>query len=661
MSDGSSDRSQRDVSSQTGGRFIVVLRCRSSVRFPYLKGAGFTVTTPELGVVVIRVLTAWQEAGFDHPLPRELQLEVTLLADSVDQALDRARVVANGLVPMISFAVNAEIGTPEPHIAYQEAARDGRRQFVEYFVPDERGLVPPSREADPDVVVAAAEALMSSDQGRNLGTALSQYHSALGHYHIGGEALAVEHLWMAAEALRKPTLAEYRKSTGKTEEQIMSEQGHEKRIHLMAWVRRELIFMGDLAVYDPARKASEGMEHGHLTVGETRSLAEPVCDASFGYVREAIVDLLDLPQDVRDDLLGRFRVPADTQSLRRRVDGQLVGDAPDLAAPGFSHPILEWSSSVAHFDIDDEGRPVLSFKDKLTVRTADGISWQPAGFTLFGRPGSATGSLDVGTEVISQESAKLKDRVMPLANQLASAAAGLGPGEDGGTFPQHLAHLLELFYRGKGLYVASLQLLDSGHPEETLILGRALLRDALRLDEAASSNEEEIGSLAFGWKHDSVVAASDLLDSWARSMSKGPAHNDLAESRKKSLLAAAERLGFRGVRSFSPTSELLEKVDDEDLPRIDHLARLIEEGWDISTRSRLQLSSDGQMELHDSAPDSWLYPLAAKLAMGSYLLATNAAMSLFGWEDSAGDLVRFIEAFDAFEAEWTLDSVAEEE
>ncbi len=640
-----------DSPTETGLGFVVVLKCRSSVRFPFERGAEFQITVADLGQLNVRVLTGWQEVGLDHPLPRELYIEVNLLADSVDEALDRARIVANGLVPMISFAVNAEIGTPETHIAYEELARDNTRQFVEYFVPDERGLVPPSREADPDVVVATADALMTSEHGKNLGTALSHYHSALGHYHLGGEAIAVEHLWMAAEALRKPTLVEYRRSTHKTDDQIMKEQGHENRHHLMAWVRRELIFKGDHAVYDPAFAASEGMEHGHLTVGESRALAEPVCDAAFGFLREAIVALLDIPKHVRDGLLDRYRAPADTQSLRRRVDGLLVGDAPVLAAPGFSHPVLEWSSRVAHFDINDEGQPVLRFQDRFTVRTADGISWQPTSYALLGRPGSVTGSHDASMEVISQEDAQAKDRVMPLAKQLASAAAGLGPGEAGETFPQQLAHLLELFYRTKGLYVASVQLLDSGHPEEALILGRVLLQDALRLDEAASSNEEGVGSLAFGWKYDSTVAASSVLDSWAESIAEDTTHIDLAERQKERILAAAERLGFPEIRTFSPTSDLMEKVEDEDLPRIDRLARLIQEGWDISTRSRLQLSEDGQLELHDSAPDSWLYPFAAKLAMGSFLLANRAAISLFGWEDSAGDLARFTAALDDFEAE----------
>jgi hypothetical protein len=37
--------------------------------------------------------------------------------------------------------------------------------------------------------------------------------------------------------------------------------------------------------------------------------------------------------------------------------------------------------------------------------------------------------------------------------------------------------------------------------------------------------------------------------------------------------------------------------------------------------------------LHDTAPDSWVYPLAAKYIGGSYLLGARAALTLFEWED----------------------------
>jgi hypothetical protein len=41
------------------------------------------------------------------------------------------------------------------------------------------------------------------------------------------------------------------------------------------------------------------------------------------------------------------------------------------------------------------------------------------------------------------------------------------------------------------------------------------------------------------------------------------------------------------------------------------------------------------MGLHDSAPDSWVLPMATKYIGGSYLEGAKAALKLFGWPDSS--------------------------
>jgi hypothetical protein len=66
-------------------------------------------------------------------------------------------------------------------------------------------------------------------------TALAHYHSALSYF-LGGEALAVGHLFMAVEALREPTLAAYCAKSGRSEQDIMEEEGHETA--MTCWLGR---------------------------------------------------------------------------------------------------------------------------------------------------------------------------------------------------------------------------------------------------------------------------------------------------------------------------------------------------------------------------------------------------------------------------------------
>ncbi len=640
--------------------FVIVLKGSSSVRIPLGTGARFVLGAVQ-GQAEVRVLTNWADSGFSHPIPRELWIDVRLEAGSIDEAIDQARVLASAIAPVVAFATNAGIGAMEPHVAFEVTAGMAERDFVEYFVPDERGLVPQSRAADPDVIVATADAAFASAHWKGIATALAHYFAALGHYHVGGEALAVGHLFMAAEALREATLFEYCSTSGRSEADIMADEGHEHRGHLLAWARREIIFAGDGEVYSAAKRASDGLEHGFRTVSEVRGLAEPVCDRTFMYVRKAIVDLLDIPEASRKALLDRFGTPADTQSLRRRVTGVLVGGGEELAAPGREYPILEWNSSITHFDIAADGSPTARFNDRLTVRTAESIAFQARSMEVYGRrrPGTELKQLDI--EIQTADETHARDQVLPFMNQLARAVAACGPGEEGAEFPQFLSHLLELFNRSKGLYRACVSLLQQGLAEEALIVGRALMRDALRLREAADSDEDTTKALAFGWRYDSAAAAADLFSQWATRPTAAAERQKSFEELRSQILEAASRFGVDEPHSFAATEDLLTGLEDDDYPKIDRLAGAIEQGWDIATRSRRRATPEGTLGLHDTAPNSWVYPLAAKYIGGSCLIAANAALRLFGWDDTEGQLAAAATALDELEATFTSSTTDEEQ
>jgi len=159
--------------------------------------------------------------------------------------------------------------------------------------------------------------------------------------------------------------------------------------------------------------------------------------------------------------------------------------------------------------------------------------------------------------------------------------------------------------------------------------------------------------LAFGWRRDSLSASQVLIDSWAQSPEEAAEREQKAADQQASITAAARQAGQDRLRSFRPMREMLETLDDEDYSRIDELTVLIEQGWDISTRSRRRTDSDGNEGLHDTAPDSWLYPLAAKYVGGAYLLVARAACTIFGWGDSEPALT---EAHEVLESLVTSDN-----
>ena len=374
--------------------FTVVLKGPSAIRIPFGKGALFALEDARME---IRVLTRWVESGSNHPLPRELYFEVRLYAKSIDAAIEEARVLSSVATPVISFATNAEVGSIEPHVAFETTPGIVEREFVEYFNPDERGHIAASRGADPDVIAETLKAVMGSSHPKGIMNALAHYHSALGYYHLGGESLSVGHLFMAAEALKYAVLNSYCAAEGVTKDDLVSSLNLDRRGDLLAWARRELVFHGDVATHRDARDASDWLEHGYRSIGEVRQAAEAVCDAAFGHLREAIVSLLDVPDRIERALLDRFGLPHDSKSTRRRITGILVGESEDLAAEGENYPLVEWNSSIRHFDIPDNGKPSLTLTDHFTMRISDSVGMQLKSAEMHGRvrPGTEVDQLDI--------------------------------------------------------------------------------------------------------------------------------------------------------------------------------------------------------------------------------------------------------------------------
>jgi hypothetical protein len=67
-------------------------------------------------------------------------------------------------------------------------------------------------------------------------------------------------------------------------------------------------------------------------------------DKTFRYVRQAILSLLGLPDDVVTELLDI--PPRDVQSDRKVIRGRLMGGRRRPADEKYLYPMLEWNSSI---------------------------------------------------------------------------------------------------------------------------------------------------------------------------------------------------------------------------------------------------------------------------------------------------------------------------
>ena len=324
--------------------------------------------------VRVRCYSRWVQDG-PHQLPRELAIEVKGHARSIDEAITKFSTVARPVANMISFVSNVQVGPIEVHLAYDCDADSADRKFLEVFLPDERGAVSEGRFLRQHLLAAACPAFLglAIDSAR-VGRALRQYELALRQWYVGGEWLALSHLWMAVEALTKAVIRKRVADQGISEEQyaqsfqlVTDDPQRPRWAQLLGErVREQVIFDGDSETYKAAKAASDGLEHGFLELDKVAAQALKSADRTFHHVRRTVIELLLLPAEVADELMTIK--PMDVQSQRKILRGRLLGAAADPAEAGEMYPVLEWRSSIAA--VVREGSTFqMKAEEQITART----------------------------------------------------------------------------------------------------------------------------------------------------------------------------------------------------------------------------------------------------------------------------------------------------
>jgi hypothetical protein len=229
------------------------------------EGLEIMLNVPALGLegLRLRAFTCWvNEAG--NEIPRELVVEVRGRSGSLNEATTKFAAVARPIATVVGFVANVLVGPVEVHLAYDSTPWHEERAFLETFLPDERGAVMAGRIVRSDLLQAAATAFVSFEaSSERVGRALRQYEMALRYWFVGGEWLALSHLWMAVEALTDAVIKRESHRLGVDSRELAESFGlplddpeHPWHLALKHEARRRLVFRGDDETYSTPSQAS---------------------------------------------------------------------------------------------------------------------------------------------------------------------------------------------------------------------------------------------------------------------------------------------------------------------------------------------------------------------------------------------------------------------
>jgi len=515
--------------------YVVVLRARSSAKFLPEEGCELVLNVPNLDLqgVRLRTFTLWvDEAG--KQLPRELIIEVRGHADSLDEAAAKFAAVGRPIATMAGFVANVRVGPLELHLAYEGTPSSEDREFLETFIPDERGALLEGRIIRRDLMEATylAFVTLAADSPR-VSRALRQYELALREWYVGGEWLALNHLWIAAENLTKAVIRKTVAARGISEEDLAHEYGlvtdDPKRPRwkdlLGARVRESIIFDGDTETYKAAEEASNGLEHGYWELDKVAEHALKCADKTFGYVRRTVVHLLGLTPEVADEL-NKIK-PKDVQSMRKVARGRLIGAVEDPAMEGELYPRIEW-----HSGIDSVVREGSTFqmkqKERMTIRTHPDVGFRLERLELHGRLENGEAPVQLSDNDVTIEhtpasaSQRLLGSVMPLVD--AAAASGVDKGHTWASMSAfNMLGQAVAFFRSVHVLVGARL------PVEALPALRALVILAARFEQMTHPAGPGLGIAVRG-----VVDALEIFDADA----------GRTQIRRREILAAVERQGL---------------------------------------------------------------------------------------------------------------------
>jgi hypothetical protein len=364
--------------------FVTVLRAPSSVRVSPTEAfvLGFEDVNGKSTVTVRTRYVSPQEGG--DALPRELWFEVVNSGIDHRQAMAAAFSQASVLKSLISGAMNAYTDELQVERSFDGCDDHDDHAFFQNMLTDEVGLPRLTRRLDLEAFDGFCKALMAHPRRDRLMRGIAQYELAIKHWIPGQETLALAHLFMAMEALT-PVAREIAIADAGGKEALMSKWGLNRRAcsscgveygdgELDANVRRRVLFQEDDDVYNEAKDASDGFEHGYLGYATVYAHAERNRDRLGVLARHAIMDLIATAGGWRDTLLtGPRDIPIPAVRIIKYLWATLSGPAHGLAPDGLHYPGFSMSSTLGSVTVAADGAVLAHPTETLTKQLGDGV------------------------------------------------------------------------------------------------------------------------------------------------------------------------------------------------------------------------------------------------------------------------------------------------
>jgi hypothetical protein len=207
--------------------------------------------------------------------------------------------------------------------------------------------------------------------------AIESYRRALGHWVPEEELLAGEFLFIAAETLSRFLVESRAAAKGITPKNLARAVQTDPE-GLRAGYLRDEIFGSDEDALDAMRDASNGFEHGYVSVNDVRGLMDGVLERSMGLVRRALITATGVSGPLRDRLLdSRYETPRGLVPAIRIIKGTVGAvDPSNPALLDVGAIDLDWARSAPIATTNADGGVEFTFDTNIKATAL------PAGVTL---------------------------------------------------------------------------------------------------------------------------------------------------------------------------------------------------------------------------------------------------------------------------------------
>ena len=299
-----------------------------------------------------------------HAYPVTLYAQVFGEGESLESAQRHLSASIGNALPLVALAANAAIDNPLPVAAYGVDLTEAQ-ELIWYSVPPASSYFPPGlRKIDPAATLDLMTAIGTHPQTDLLQRAVESYRNALANWLPERHLLAGEFLYIAAETLSRFLIESRAAARRITPTNLAKLKKAASKDALRGRYLREEIFSSDAGALEALEAASNGFEHGYMTLQEVQGLMEPVLERSMGLVRRALIEASGVNAQASETLLGAsFAEPRALVPPIRFITGQLAKrDGGEPAPTDLSSLELDYAHPNMVVDEREDGRVDFRFE-----------------------------------------------------------------------------------------------------------------------------------------------------------------------------------------------------------------------------------------------------------------------------------------------------------